>query len=235
MNSPRKFKRPPKKYEPQGLSILYEDHDIVVVDKVAGLLTVGTDSDRQKTAYYRLTSYVRKGDHKSRKQIFIVHRLDRDTSGVIVFAKTIQAKLYLQEEWQGFSKQYYAIVRGILENKEDVITSYLTENAAHNVYTVNSEEKGKLAQTKYRVIKESPFYSLLEIRLLTGRKHQIRVQLADMGHPVAGDDTYGKRDRSIKRLALHAASLSFLHPHTKQEMTFEAPVPPYFESLMRSR
>lgn len=233
MNSQSKFKPPPKKYQPQGLSILYEDRDILVVDKVAGLLTVSTDRGTENTAYCRLTSYVRKGNYKSRNRIFIVHRLDRDTSGILVFAKTIEAKNYLQEEWQHFRKQYYAVVKGSLTKKEDILISHLTENSAHKVYSTHSTDSAKLAQTGYKVIRESVSFSLLEITLFTGRKHQIRVQLADIGHPVAGDSVYGAKDKSINRLALHAANLTFRHPHTRQEMTFHAPPPPYFDQLMK--
>ena len=191
----KSFKRPPKRYEPKGLSILYEDRDILVVDKKSGLLTVSNETVRDNTAYYLLTEYVRKGNPKSRHRVFIVHRLDRDTSGVIVFAKNADAKRFLQNEWQGFTKVYYAVVHGTLPEKEGVITSYLTENSAYKMYSVADPTKGKLAKTRYRVLKESPRYSLLEIELLTGRKNQIRVHLADKGCPVAGDKKYGVKQK----------------------------------------
>jgi RluA family pseudouridine synthase len=232
-DSQEKFKRPPKRYQPKGLSILYEDRDILVVDKVSGLLTVSNETVRENTAYYLLTDYVRKGNSKSRKRVFIVHRLDRDTSGVIVFAKTEDAKRYLQDEWQGFQKMYYAVVRGTLPEKEGVITSYLVENSAHKMYSVGDPKRGKFAKTGYRVVKESPKYSLLEIDLLTGRKNQIRVHLADTGCPVAGDKKYGVKEPGIKRLALHAASITLTHPYSKKTMTFETKVPAYFESLLK--
>ncbi|MCF8047811.1 MAG: RNA pseudouridine synthase [Desulfarculaceae bacterium] len=230
----KSFKSPPKKYQPRGLSVIYEDHDILVVDKMAGLLTVSTDKIRENTAYFLLNNYVRKGNPKSRNRVFIVHRLDRDTSGVIVFAKTEAAKRYLQKEWHGFSKKYYAVVHGILPEKEGVITSYLAENSIHRMYSVNDPEKGKLAKTGFKVLKESKKYSLLEIDLLTGKKNQIRVHFAEKGFPVAGDKIYGVKDMSVKRLALHAASLTILHPHTKDNMTFEVKVPAYFKSLVNS-
>ena len=233
MRNPKQFKRPPKRYAPKGLSILYEDRDILVVDKAAGLLTVSSEKARENTAYFLLNDYVRKGNHKSRHRVFIVHRLDKETSGVIVFAKHETAKRYLQDEWSAFQKKYMAIVQGTPPKKEGVITSYLAENSVHRMYSVNDPEKGKLAKTRYTVRKESALYSLLEIELLTGRKNQIRVHLADAGCPVAGDKKYGVKGDGVKRLALHSASLTLIHPHSKETMTFTANVPVYFKTLMK--
>lgn len=235
MPSNRKpFKQPPKRFQPRGTPIIHEDHDILVVDKASGLLTMSTERVREKTAYYQLTDYVRKGDPKSRNRLFIVHRLDRDTSGVIVFAKNEAAKRYLQDEWTTFQKKYVAVVHGKIEEKEGVISSYLTENAAHRVYSVKDPALGKLARTGYKVLNESDKYTLLEIDLQTGRKNQIRAHFAEKGHHVVGDRVYGKKgERSIKRLALHAASLTLQHPHSKEPMTFDAKTPGYFRSLMR--
>lgn len=230
----KSFKSPPKRFQPRGLSILYEDHDILVVDKMSGLLTVSTEKATENTAYYRLNTYVRKGNQKSRNRVFIVHRLDRDTSGIIVFAKNEHAKRYLQEEWQKFKKKYYAVLHGTLPQKEGVITSYLAENSIHRMYSVDDPEKGKLAKTGYKVLKESKKYSLLEIDLLTGRKNQIRVHFSEKGCPVAGDKMYGEKEKDIKRLALHAASLTIIHPNTKETMTFETKVPDYFKTLLNS-
>ncbi len=229
----KKFKQPPKKFQPRGLSIVYEDHDIIVVDKVAGLLTVSTDRTREQTAYYLLTDYVRKGNSKSRNRVHIVHRLDRETSGLLVFAKSAEAKEFLQTEWSGFSKKYVAVVCGILPEKEGIITSHLTENRAHKVYSTSDTKLGKYAKTAFRVLKESEAYSLLEIDLLTGRKNQIRVHMADRGCPVVGDKKYGEKQPGIKRLCLHSASLSLLHPFSKESMTFEAKTPTYFASLIQ--
>jgi RluA family pseudouridine synthase len=231
--TPKPFKRPPKKYQPKGLSILYEDRDILVVDKINGLLTVSTDQVREQTAYFLLNDYIRKGNSKSRNRVFIVHRLDRDTSGVLVFAKSEDAKRYLQDEWQNVQKKYYAVVRGTLQEKEGLISSYLVENSAHKMYSVSDPRKGKLAKTEYRVLKESTNYSLLEIDLLTGRKNQIRVHMADKGCPVAGDKKYGEKEKGVKRLCLHSASISLVHPFSKEPMTFETKIPAYFESLFR--
>ena len=233
-DNPNRFKSSPRRYHPKGLTILYEDRDILVVDKASGLLTVSTDKVRENTAYYLLTDYVRKGNQKSNNRVFIVHRLDRDTSGVIVFAKNEHAKRYLQGEWQGFQKKYCALVHGTLPEKEGVITSYLTENRAHKMYSVADPQKGKIARTGYKVLRESAEYSLLEIDLLTGRKNQIRVHLSDRGCPVVGDNKYGTKKRGIKRLTLHAAAITLVHPHSKEQMTFTAKVPACFEALMKS-
>ncbi len=229
----RNFKRPPKKHQPRGLSILYEDRDILVVDKISGLLTIGTDKIKENTAHYLLNNYVRKGVDKSKNRVYIVHRLDRDTSGVLVFAKSESAKSYLQGEWEKFSKKYYAVIIGNLEEKEGIISSYLVENKMHKMYSTKDTKKGKLAKTGYKVLKESIKYSFLEIDLLTGRRNQIRVHFADRGCPVAGDKLYGSKDRYIKNLTLHAASITILHPYTKEKMTFEAQVPVYFKSLIK--
>ncbi len=230
----KSFKRPPKRFQPRGLPVVYEDHDIVVVNKASGLLTVSTDRVRKNTAYFLLTDYVRKGDPRSKNRVFIVHRLDRDTSGVIVFAKSEPAKRFFQDEWSSFQKTYLAVVHGKLDVEEGVISSHLAENAAHRMYSVKDPASGKLAKTGYKVLGESGKYSLLEIDLQTGRKNQIRVHFAEKGHPVVGDRMYGrKEERSIKRLALHAASLGLKHPYSKEEMTFDTEMPAYFRSLMQ--
>lgn len=226
------FRKPSKKHQPKGLSIIYEDRDILVADKSCGLLTVSSEKVRENTAYYLLTNYVRKGNPKSKNRIFIVHRLDKDTSGLIVFAKNGNAKRYLQDEWQKFSKKYYAVVHGMLPQKEGVITSYLAENHVHKMYSVDDPKKGKLAKTGYKVLKEAKNYSLLEVDLLTGRKNQIRVHFSENGCPVAGDNKYGDRRKGIKRLMLHAASITIYHPYAKDKMTFDTKIPADFESLL---
>lgn len=206
-----------------------------MVVKPAGLLTMGTERDKTHTAYALLTDYVRKGIAKSSKRIFIVHRLDRDTSGVLVFAKTPQAKTRLQGTWEETEKTYLAVVHGRCKKKEGLLSSYLAENAAHVVYTTSDTEKGRLARTGYRVLRETGDYSLLELDLLTGRKHQIRVQLAAIGHPVVGDEKYGSGRKAARRLALHAQTLSFAHPVSGRRLTFTAEVPEYFGKLLGTR
>jgi RluA family pseudouridine synthase len=227
-----KKKHSTSKHLPRGLEILYEDRDILVVDKPAGLLTVGTETNKFKTAYYILTDYVRKGCLKSRNRIFIVHRLDQWTSGVLIFAKSEEVKLQLKAQWKGTEKKYVAVVYGHLAQKEGMITSYLSENKAYVVYSTTDVTKGKLAQTVYKVLKETKQFSLLEINLLTGRKNQIRVHMTDRGHPIVGDRKYGKAKDGYRRLALHSKSISFKHPTSGEQMTFETKVPNHFNTLI---
>ena len=233
MQNKKPFKMPPKRFHPQGLSIVYEDWDIVVVNKTNGLLTVGCDKEMELTAHYLLNEYVRKGNSKSKNRVYIVHRLDRDTSGLLVFAKSEEAKRFLQDEWKNFKKKYYAVVQGKMPAQEGEIVSYLVENSIHKMYSVSDPAVGKYAKTRYRVLKESETYSLLEVDLLTGRKNQIRVHLADEGCPVAGDKKYGVKNRLVKRLCLHAGSLAIVHPFSKEKMLFETEVPSYFGFLAK--
>jgi len=220
------------KHLPGGLTILHEDRDILVVDKPAGLLTISTDREKSRTAYFLLTDYVRKGVAKSRNRIFIVHRLDRETSGVLVFAKSEEAKFRLQSQWQNTKKKYLAVVHGRCEKREATVTTYLAENEAHGVYTTHDPRKGKIAHTAYKLLKQTREFSLLEVDLLTGRKHQIRVHLAGIGHPVVGDPRYGQERKPHSRLALHAQSISFKHPLTDEPLTFDTKVPAYFTALV---
>ncbi len=217
---------------PRGLEILYEDRDILVVDKPAGLLTVGTGTNKVKTAAYVLTDHIHKGRPKSRNRIFVVHRLDQWTSGVLIFAKSEEVKLHLQAQWKRTEKTYVAVVYGHLAQKQGTITSYLCENKAYVVYSTTDVTKGKLAHTAYKVLKETKQFSLLEINLLTGRKNQIRVHMADKGHPIVGDRKYGKTKDGYRRLALHSKSISFKHPTSGEQMTFESKVPQYFNKLI---
>jgi RluA family pseudouridine synthase len=227
--------RPATRNLQRGLTLLYEDRDILVVNKPAGLLTMATDSEKTRTAYFILTDYVRKGHSKSRNRIFIVHRLDRETSGILIFAKTIEAKLYLQQHWDTAEKKYLAVVHGRMEKETEIISSYLAENKAHLMYSTLDRSKGRLAGTSYRVLKQTKDFALLEIDLLTGRKHQIRVHLAGIGHPVVGDTKYGKENRGQRHLGLHARLLSVTHPFTSERLTFETTAPAYFKQLIRDR
>jgi tRNA pseudouridine32 synthase/23S rRNA pseudouridine746 synthase/23S rRNA pseudouridine1911/1915/1917 synthase len=216
-----KNSRPAGKHQPGGLSILHEDKDIIVVVKPPGLLTIGTERDKSRTAHYLLNDYVRKGNPKSRNRVYVVHRLDQDTSGILLFAKSEQAKQFLQEHWPQTEKHYLAIVHGILTSKEGTISTRLVENAAQRVYSTGDAAKGKLSHTAYKVLQESKGLSLVEVQLLTGRKHQIRIHFAEQGHPIVGDRKYGTGDGKSKRLALHARSISFIHPFNKRPMTFD--------------
>jgi len=186
-----------------------------VVVKPAGLLIVGTDREKLKTAHYLLNDYARKGNPRSRKRVYVVHRLDKDTSGILLFAKSEQTKKLLQENWANTEKHYLDIVHGRLIDKEGTISSYLVENKARKVYSTRDPTQGKLSHTAYKVSKESTRFSLVDIHLLTRRKHQIRVHFAGKGHPVAGDRKYETKNVGSKRLALHARSISFPHPSTQ--------------------
>ena len=230
----RRHPRPGNKFLPQGLTIIHEDRDIFVVDKPPGLLTMGTDAEKTRTAHFILTDYIRKGAAKSKKRVFIVHRLDRETSGVLIFAKSEEAKFYLQSHWKETKKKYLAVVHGQCDRKSETITTYLAENQAHFVYSTSDTSKGKLSHTAYKVLKQTKDFALLEVDLLTGRKHQIRVHLAGIGHPVVGDRRYGKGNMAHKRLALHARSISFRHPFSGKQLTFETKVPVYFNQLIGS-
>ena len=216
----------------RGLVLLYEDRDILVVDKPSGLLTVGTDTDKSRTAYFVLTDYVRKGCARSRNRVFIVHRLDKETSGVLVFAKSEHAKLRLQEQWHETEKTYLAVVHGKCKRPSETISTYLAENKAHVVYSTSDPARGKLSHTAYRVLRQTKDFALLEVDLRTGRKNQIRVHLAGIGHPIVGDKKYGKREKSHTHLALHAKAISFKHPSSGAQLVFSAKVPGYFRQLV---
>ena len=217
-----------RKRLPFGIRIIHEDNDILVVDKPSGLLTMGTSKEKSRTAYSILTDYVRKGHAKSQKRIFIVHRLDREASGILIFAKNINAKLRLQKTWDKTEKKYLAVVHGRLKKKKGTISTYLAENKAHVVYSTPDSKKGKLSHTAYRILNETKAFSLLEVDLLTGRKHQIRVHLADIGNPIVGDRKYGKENDAKVRLALHGKSVSFRHPSSGKLLSLETEIPDYF-------
>jgi tRNA pseudouridine32 synthase/23S rRNA pseudouridine746 synthase/23S rRNA pseudouridine1911/1915/1917 synthase len=225
-------KRPPAKYQPKGLAVLYEDKDIIVVEKPCGLLSIGTDRDKTRTVHTILNEYVRKGDSRSRNRVYIVHRLDRETSGILILAKSEQAKIFLQGHWQETDKRYLTVVHGSITPKAGTISSYLSENSALTVFSTPDPALGKLSHTEYTVLKETKGFSLLEIHLFTGRKHQIRVHLSEKGHPVVGDKKYGKGNDAHATLALHARSISFTHPASGKRLTFETSIPVFFTRLV---
>lgn len=215
-----------------GLTIMYEDESIIVIDKAAGLLTIATEKEKTRTAYYRLTAWLKERPGGAGQRIFIVHRLDRDTSGLLVFARNENVKRALQDKWQETEKRYAAIVEGIPKERSGRIASNLLETKFLRVYSVrDSEGGGRPSVTNYEVVKASGNYALLDITLETGRKNQIRVHLADIGHPVAGDKKYGARTNPVGRLALHAYFLAFAHPVTGKRLEFRAPMPGRFKAL----
>jgi RluA family pseudouridine synthase len=217
------------KYVPEGIKVLYEDRDIIIIDKSSGLLSVKARYEKEKTAHQLLINYVRKGNPKARINLFVVHRLDRETSGVMVFTKSYELREKFAAQWKEVEKKYLAVVHGNLAEKSGIIESYLAEKDDYMMYSVKTPEEGKLARTRYRVIKESKDYSLLKIDLLTGRKNQIRVHLSERGHPILGDLKYNNKNPQ-GRLALHALSIKFKHPFNKEEMVFETKIPDYFSS-----
>jgi 23S rRNA pseudouridine1911/1915/1917 synthase len=213
-----------------GLTVIHEDADVLVVEKPEGLLSVGTDKEKRKTAYYAISEYL-KSSSKANK-VFIVHRLDREASGLMVFAKSEDAKYRLQENWDEAEKNYHAVVDGGPSEKSGTIDSILTEVGPSKVVSDVDSFRSKRAVTHYRVIRTGKFCSLVELSLETGRKHQIRVHLSDLGCPIVGDDKY--RGSDAERLMLHASSLAFLHPRTAEPMRFSSPFPPIFSKLLRS-
>ncbi len=215
--------------------ILFEDESLLVIDKPAGLLSMGTDQDKENTAYYLLGQYLRRKDKSA--QVFIVHRLDRDTSGLLLFAKNKETKDALQENWETLVKRrgYLALVEGTVESTEGQLRSWLRETKTFLVYSSPHEGDGKLAVTSYRLLKAGARYSLLELSLETGRKNQIRVHMKDLGHPVAGDKKYGATTNPLKRLALHASALEIQHPHTGELMQFKSPAPPEFSKAFSKK
>lgn len=204
------------------IKILYEDKSIIVVSKPSHLLTISTDNEKEKTMFHKVIEYERKKNKNNK--VFIVHRLDKDTSGILVFAKNERIKRQLQDNWQNTKRYYQAVVEGNVEKQEDTIKSYLKENKALITYSTNKLD-GKLAITKYKVLKTNKKYSLLDIEILTGRKNQIRVHMNDINHPIIGDKKYNAKTNPIKRLGLHANKLVLQHPITKQTMTFEDKTP----------
>lgn len=214
--------------------IVYEDEALVVIEKPAGLLTIATDKIKTRTAYYELTDYVRSTGLTGKERIFIVHRLDRDASGLIVFAKDEDTKLALQKNWDKVEKRYYAIVEGTPKQKADTIESHLVEDKFRRVYSAKESKFSKHAVTKYQVIKTSGKYSLLEVTLITGRKNQIRVHLSDIGHPIAGDEKYGSTTDPGGRLGLHAYYLAFHHPKTDELKVFTSKLPDSLNKLIKS-
>ena len=189
------------------LDIIYEDKELLVVNKESHKLTVATEKREYNTLYSEASNYVKKQYPKNK--VFIVHRLDKDTSGIVIFAKNQDKKRQLQSNWENVKREYLAIVKGKMPKKKDVLKDYLVEAKNLNVYITNDKNKGKLAITEYEVLKESKNYSLLKINIKTGRKNQIRVQLANINHPIVGDKKYGSIDNVLKRLALHANLIEY--------------------------
>lgn len=215
------------------VQLVYEDDDIIVINKGYGLLSMGTDRIKDGTAYSIVRDYIKW--HDPRAKLFIIHRLDRDTSGLMMFAKNEQAKETMQHNWNNMvlNRKYLAVVEGRVEQEEGTIQSYLAETSRYEVYSTQDPQEGQLAVTRYRTLRCRNGYSLLEVELDTGRKNQIRVHMKDLGHPIAGDRKYGAKSSPIHRLALHAQTLRFVHPVTRKEMNFTTPVPASFATMVK--
>ena len=215
-----------------GLKIVYEDSDLLVVEKPAGLLTMGTEREKEATLYFMLNEYERSKTKDESGRVYIVHRLDRDASGLLVFAKSDAVKRTLQGHWDLATKKYYAITEGTPKEQAGTIENYLREDAFKRVYSVSKNHpEAQRAVTHYRVLRENEGYALLEVTLETGRKNQIRVHLFGMGCPIMGDEKYGARSDPFRRLALHAYFLSFPHPITGELKTFQSSLPTPFKKI----
>jgi 23S rRNA pseudouridine1911/1915/1917 synthase len=209
------------------LKIVYEDKNILVIDKEPHLLTIATAKERERTLYHEASEYVKKQYPKNK--VFIVHRLDKETSGLVLFAKSKEIQEQIQTNWNNSKREYIAIVEGTLENKEQELRDYLYETKSLDVYVTKDPKKGKIAITKYRVLKENNKYSLLEINIKTGRRNQIRAQLDNIKHPIIGDKKYHSKTNPLKRLGLHASKLEL--KLNNKEYTFEAKTPNEFNKL----
>lgn len=220
-----------KEFHNKLLDIVYEDAYLIVVEKKEGLLSVNTERQKERTAYTILNEYVQRSGRQHR--VYIVHRLDRDTSGLMMFAKDERTQNTLRDNWHDivFDRRYVAVAAGEMERDAGVVRSWLTDRKLY-VYSSPTDDGGKEAITHYRTIKRGNGYSLVELVLETGRKNQIRVHLQDLGHPVIGDGRYGLEGLNpLGRLALHAFKLCFYHPVTGEEMRFETPYPAEFKKL----
>lgn len=219
------------KRKDESIPIIYEDDEFIVVDKPSGLLSIASDKEKCKTVYRILTDYVQSKDKHNR--IFVVHRLDENTSGVLIVAKNGKLRDAMQDNWQDIvkSRGYYAIVEGQMKKKEETLNDYLKENKNNMMYISDDKKNGKLCITHYKVMNESKDYSLLEIHIDSGRKNQIRVQLGHIGHFVIGDDKYGEPTNPLNRLGLHAYELVFEHPFNKKKYEFHAKMPQEFKKM----
>lgn len=227
------FTRPFVVFSHPRIKLVYEDNDIIVINKGSGILSVSTDNVKDGTAYSILRDYLKKKD--PRLMLFVVHRLDRDTSGLMMFAKNVEAKEAMQHNWNNMvlGRRYVAVVEGKVEQEEGVVKSYLAETSQFEVYSTQNPDEGQLAITRFKRLQCNNGYSLMELSLDTGRKNQIRVHMKDLGHPIVGDRKYGAKASPIHRLCLHARTLHFAHPVTKKEMLFETPIPSRFLSLLK--
>jgi 23S rRNA pseudouridine1911/1915/1917 synthase len=226
-----KDSKAPEEQKYKGLTILFEDEYLIIINKSEGTLSIATEKQKLHNAYSILSDHIKKADPRNR--LFVVHRLDRETSGLMMFAKSEKVQKLLQESWNATIKErtYLAVTEGLVKEPEGAIESYLVENKALTVYSTNNPNLGKHAITHYETMKSTEFNSLLKVNLETGRKNQIRVHMKDIGCPIVGDEKYGAKTDPIGRLGLHAWVLSFIHPITNENMFFETAIPTKFKWL----
>lgn len=222
-----------KKEKYEGVKIIFEDDDIIVIDKKSGLLSIGSAKEKRQTAYRIVTNHIQQLNPVAR--LFVVHRLDREASGLMVFAKNKQAQVDLKDSWESTFQNnlYLAVTEGTIEEDVKTISSFLNESKALIVYSGNNPKVGKKAITNYSVIKKNEFYTLLEATQETERKNQLRVHLQSIGHPVLGDKKYESKQNPINRTAVHLRKINFIHPATNKKMKFETKVPEDFLRIFR--
>ena len=222
-----------KKESYEGVKIIFEDDDLIVINKRSGLLSIGSEKEKRQTAYRIITHHIQQENPVAR--LFVIHRLDREASGLMVFAKNKQTQVDLKDSWQKtFSKNLYlAVTEGTFEKDIDTITSFLNESKALIVYSGNNPKLGKKAITNYSVVKKNEFFTLTEVTQETERKNQIRVHLKSIGHPILGDKKYDSKQNPINRTALHLRRINFIHPATDERMEFETKVPEDFLKIFR--
>lgn len=215
------------------LKVIYEDDEIIVIDKPSGLLTIASDKEKEHTAYRLVNEHVQASDKNAR--IFIVHRLDQDTSGVLMFAKSHELANAFQQDWNNLvaKRGYYAIIKGCPEEEKGIIKSYMYKSKTNEMYSGHKTKTGKFAETHYKVIKKGETYSLVDINILTGRKNQIRVHLKDIGYPIVGDRKYDGVKSPIQRLCLHAYELQVKHPIMNKTLNFKVKIPKDFAEFFK--
>ena len=221
---------PAASIERHGLKIVYLDDDIVVVDKAAGLLSMGSEGEKERTAHRILNEHLKALTNSPAQQAFIVHRLDRETSGLMMFARSRAVQAALQQNWKSVTKKYLAVVEGVPPKTEGTLRDNLEESKSLRMHRV--ERGGELAITHYRVVRKGRHNSLIELTLETGRKNQIRVQMAGLGHPIVGDRKYGGTTDPARRLALHSCELKFRHPVSGISMNFNSPLPARLKEVL---
>ncbi len=223
------FTRPFLTLNDRMVHLLYEDPDLVVVEKKSGLLTVPAGNRRERTAQQIVDDYLYASDGHS--HAYVCHRLDQYTSGILIFAKNSHVQQLLREAWTSYivERRYMAICESVPVERKGEVRSYLAENSAMQVYSTKDPQKGKLSVTRYEVLKDNGSYSMVDIQLLTGRKNQIRVHMSDLGCPIAGDAKYGAKTNPTGRMMLHNYLLQFYHPVTHENLRFELPLPKSFQ------